>query len=506
MTFTANPRMIADTRQFDLAEASELARLALKKDAHFDEQLVEFVKQNSGGTPEQMIRILDVLQNVCPDQRLFRHLCGFKSTEPRVRSKVALIMGRLVHDTDWLRWQLADSEPRVRANAVEGWRGWSAEARSVLLEASRDPHHRVAANAALSLHTVGDPAGGALLFSMLRHTDEMFRRAALWAIGVSRDGRFTAAVAGIAERAAGEEKAAADKVLARLRKLTAVEQFFSVRKVRIGQLQSHADGQRMIRVHCFVGGSAKWLAPPQLSARDFIVTEGGKPVEEYSFHWPAVREALNLAIVTPASAAVYPDLLHSLQLVNQQDESVALLSYAEEETVPASQADDPAQVHFWTEAELSALRASPANTQTIAPQTIGLARWNLDQAVAAGVEALRARPGNRHLFVVAGPSLTSGVHPQTRAIAQDSNAVVHAIVSSQTNSTAADSIRLLAAGTAGGLAIAETTAPLADFFANVRAAHFGSCEISWHSRAREAEPVEIACGGSHAECLPAGQF
>lgn len=70
-----------------------------------------------------------------------------------------------------------------------------------LLRASlRDPHQRVAANAALGLHKLGDVAAIASLFALLRHPDAMFRRAAVWAIAQARDPRFLPAVQEIAHQ------------------------------------------------------------------------------------------------------------------------------------------------------------------------------------------------------------------------------------------------------------------------------------------------------------------
>jgi len=56
----------------------------------------------------------------------------------RIRSKVALVIGRVSHNGKWAESRLADPDARVRANAVESmWDVDTAEARALC---SGGPH------------------------------------------------------------------------------------------------------------------------------------------------------------------------------------------------------------------------------------------------------------------------------------------------------------------------------------------------------------------------------
>ena len=183
-----------------------MTKIALEEDADFDKKLVELVKSGTASSPDQIVRVLTVLESVCAPPRLLGHILHLKHLEGRVRSKLTLMVGRLTRDPQWLRQQLEDENPRIRANAIEGLWDVRAEGLEELLRSAlHDPHHRVAANAALALHKIGDVSAAASMYSLLRHSDEMFRRAALWAIGQARDPRFLELVETVADKAKGDK-------------------------------------------------------------------------------------------------------------------------------------------------------------------------------------------------------------------------------------------------------------------------------------------------------------
>jgi HEAT repeats/HEAT repeat len=106
------------------------------------------------------------------------------SPDPKVRSKAASLYGRTSQNGDCVRKRLSDMDPRVRANAVESlWGMDSSSARAVLREASRDQHHRVAANALVGLHRIGAYDVTASLQKMADGAEPMGRAAAAFAMG-----------------------------------------------------------------------------------------------------------------------------------------------------------------------------------------------------------------------------------------------------------------------------------------------------------------------------------
>jgi hypothetical protein len=166
----------------------------------------------------------------------------------------------------------------------------------------------------------------------------------------------------------------------------------------------------MARLHCFPSGSGKWLAPPILGALDFVVTEGGRPVEEYDVRWPDQAEHLTAAIAAPASAEMFPNLLRCLQLGDGERESLAFVPYGPAEAGQPAGLD--LRLHFWIGTELAGLHPSVLNRAAMHDDG-----RNLDQAIAAGLAALGARSGRRHLFIAAGPSLNAAIDPRARALA-----------------------------------------------------------------------------------------
>ncbi len=114
------------------------------------------------------------------------------SPDPKVRSKAASLYGRASRNPDWVRKRLGETDARVRANAVESlWGTDSASARTVLREAARDHHHRVAANALIGLHHMGGYDVAASLHKMAHGSEPMGRAAAAFAMGqiLNRDFR-----------------------------------------------------------------------------------------------------------------------------------------------------------------------------------------------------------------------------------------------------------------------------------------------------------------------------
>jgi hypothetical protein len=64
-----------------------------------------------------------------------------------VRSKAALLIGRISRNSQWAEQGVSESDRRVGASAVESlWGMNTAAAREAFFRAARDEHHRIAAN------------------------------------------------------------------------------------------------------------------------------------------------------------------------------------------------------------------------------------------------------------------------------------------------------------------------------------------------------------------------
>src|SRR5258708_612673 len=141
------------------------------------------------------------------------------SPDPKVRSKAASLYGRTSQNAEWVRKRLQDGDARVRANAVESLWGFdSTSARAVLREASRDQHHRVAANALVGLHRIGAYDVTASLQKMAEGEDPMSRAAAAFAMGQILNADFKSVLEGLLKDASPQVRSQAMRSLIRMKR------------------------------------------------------------------------------------------------------------------------------------------------------------------------------------------------------------------------------------------------------------------------------------------------
>lgn len=171
---------------------------ALPDDLHEDVRAIIEHAQEVKSSPEQdrwaAIRALDVLSAAGDFAKLLPLIAAFvRHGDPHVRSKAALLMGRASHTLAWVEHALQDTDDRVRANAVESiWRVSLPAALDLFQRALVDPSNRVAVNAAVGLHLLGQSAGTEALEQLANHEDPTFRASAAWAMGMLCDPVFQA--------------------------------------------------------------------------------------------------------------------------------------------------------------------------------------------------------------------------------------------------------------------------------------------------------------------------
>lgn len=111
--------------------------------------------------------------------------------DPRIRSRMSMLAGRIARLWEQFGDLLSDPDPRVRANAVESlWGIQSPMAERIFESALADPHHRVRANALVGQYLLGEQECLPKLLSLSRDPDAMVRAAAAWAMGRTGDARF----------------------------------------------------------------------------------------------------------------------------------------------------------------------------------------------------------------------------------------------------------------------------------------------------------------------------
>jgi HEAT repeat protein len=141
------------------------------------------LQRDPGGCTDDLKLLMRILGATEPEPRLLPYLTRLtKASDATVASKAALLAGKLIQSGDWFVDRLLDSDPRVRANAVEALWGLDHEAAVDLFRrAARDPAGRVAANAWYGLYQAGRVESMSGLVRMAAEDDASRQASAAWA-------------------------------------------------------------------------------------------------------------------------------------------------------------------------------------------------------------------------------------------------------------------------------------------------------------------------------------
>lgn len=217
---------LADPHAFHISAAVALAKNLYRMDPQLDARLLkQILKDNAldGETYDQdaLERVLEVVDAVSDCKRLVPILMKLqRHPEPRIRSKVALLLVRAHRNADWLAQQLANEDPRVRANAIEGLLDTRPGEKEIgmLWDAAKDAHHRVASTALLVLIKNGHSEAAEQLSLMASSRVELTRAAAAWAMGMTADPSWLETLQKMARTDSGLAKRMALKSSVALRK------------------------------------------------------------------------------------------------------------------------------------------------------------------------------------------------------------------------------------------------------------------------------------------------
>jgi hypothetical protein len=183
------PNALSTPSILSLPEAIRLGKAAAKLDDHLDAKLLNRLtdqqRKRSAELPEvEVSRVLEVIGEISDCRRLVMPLAKFlKLPQQHLRSKVVKLIARASQNPDWAETLLADADPRVRSNLIDGISLQSgAQIDSLLRKAATDPHHRVATTALLELWRRGDEASGVEIRKLEAEGSPAHRRAAEWAL------------------------------------------------------------------------------------------------------------------------------------------------------------------------------------------------------------------------------------------------------------------------------------------------------------------------------------
>lgn len=177
-----------------LDSSVRVAKMLMQHESRFDARLAKSLLNSGHVSEAARHRGLVVLEKLGSGARLIPILIQFlRDPDGRIRSKAALMFGQTIVSRGIMERLMGDTNARVRANFVEGlWNHTASDCRPLFRRALADPDNRVAGNALVGLHRLGE------VHDVIRHVGKMalhpeppFRAAAAWVMGQTGEPRYT---------------------------------------------------------------------------------------------------------------------------------------------------------------------------------------------------------------------------------------------------------------------------------------------------------------------------
>jgi hypothetical protein len=178
-----------------LEEAIRFAGRAACLDPGIDIQIMRVAWNSySSSSPDWTViaRVLEILTHVSDGTRILPQLLQLmRGKDPKIRSKIALLVVRAKGMGSKLDSYLADEDHRLRANAIEAlWGENSPQVVQLFKKATQDTHQRVIANAFVGLFLAGDPDAVIGIEQIASFPGPAFQASAAWAMGRCGDPAF----------------------------------------------------------------------------------------------------------------------------------------------------------------------------------------------------------------------------------------------------------------------------------------------------------------------------
>jgi hypothetical protein len=286
-------------------EALSLGRAARRVDPMIDVALARNLADSAVGDSAVPVadpaRLMDILCEMADAGRIMPSLMRMmRHPNPYLRSKAVKMIGRGSRSTKWVMGRLSESDPRVRANAIESlWGVNTQEARALLNLAASDANNRVAGNALLGLYYLGEASVLADVVKLAGHESALFRSSAAWVMGETGDSRFTEAL----RRLISEPDATVRK-----RAFAALAQIKAANGQPPMGEQWHVAG-RMLGGESLKGLRRLMLAvaaedmreQPKVAPLQFMLSEGGQFITSYKITDKPQPESMSVVFVIPRS-------------------------------------------------------------------------------------------------------------------------------------------------------------------------------------------------------------
>lgn len=334
--------MLRDLDKVNRETAILAARQVHKLDPGFERMVARMLLESQKGLrgafePEFLLNLLEGASGgltLLPALGQLRN-----SDDPRVRSSMALLLGKSERAQDWFRLLRSDPDPRVRANAIESLWGQQGPFAAACFESgAQDGHQRVVANSWLGLYLQGDAGAVAGLAGMAKHADPLFRSAGSWAMGRSKDPRFLPLLRELRQAVGLDQQSA--EMLARnaMQAIGRVHQAIAAAPrrplhLRVWKTTNDGVGGREAIV---LAAGVEQGELPSLTPTAWRVKTDTHPVWRYSVGVVEAPAGLSLGILLPIAAEPEPErdqgwsavVRHALRW-RRRDDPCAVLFYSE---------------------------------------------------------------------------------------------------------------------------------------------------------------------------------
>ncbi|MBI3683283.1 MAG: HEAT repeat domain-containing protein [Acidobacteria bacterium] len=443
---------LSDTELLTRDEAVNLARFARRVDPSLEMRLamkVTEVEKQDGSVG----RILEILSEISQPSSLLPLLAAIlHHSDPRVRSKAALMMGKGNRNGFWVKQQLSDPDARVRANAVESlWGTDSKVARQVYSSAMQDEHPRVAVNGALGLYLSGSPLSVEGMVELAGREDAGFRNSVSWGMGRTQDPRFLPVLERLERDPDPRVRSNAQRAMEQIRLYRQLLETKSPLVVSLLDATMADGGERQLRVSVALKGQEE---PPALPATSFVIEENGAFLCRYEVQPNPKAAGGSAGLALPCASDLNAETAQSIE---QAWSDACGLKFAGASWAVSCYSNTRAQGESLT----PAYTGSPAALLAAREAAVHSARAGFLTALR---ELLTAAPkGARALIVVGSPQPETSAVVDNRSAnlesflkeAQSAGAPIHAIATADCPPMLGLALREASSATAGSFRQAE---------------------------------------------------
>lgn len=291
-------------------EAIHITRRACRIDRMFERQIAQPLQTEMDVDDDTATRILSILESAAHPQSLPRLLSRLVyNSNPKVRSKAALLVGRGSRNYNLVRRDMEELDPRVRANAVEALWGMNGpEAVEIFLAALTDPDPRVSVNGVYGLYCAGDTQSIDLMRALAESPLPAVRRSISWAMGKTRDPRFLPILTRLIRDPDATVRSRAHRSASATRShLKALQK--DPLSINIGSAVITADGMRQLSLSVRLSQARQ---PPPLSPLAFVIEEEDQPVLRYEVSGSPTTTSTSIGILFPAADNLDGPYLHTI--------------------------------------------------------------------------------------------------------------------------------------------------------------------------------------------------